>query len=168
MNKTAKIIISILIIYIISLLSFSGCDGTTEIIERVVTDTVVDTAYVQLPPEVITIYKPVPKYITEVRVDTVKEETILITENKIYQDTIVSCQNDSILQEISITGIRPTLDYSKVTLKKQERVITNTVTTERIVKDRKRLAFGIQAGYGYGLTAKQFTPYIGAGITLKF
>lgn len=169
MNRTAKVIISILLLYIISLLSLSGCNGKPKVIEIEKVDTlkIVDTAYVQQPPEIITIYKPIPKYITEVRIDTVKEETVLITENKIYEDTIVSCQNDSILLLTSITGINPTLDYSKVELKKQDRIITNTIEITKHIKDKKRLAFGIQAGYGYGITAKQLTPYIGIGLNFK-
>lgn len=169
MEKTLKVIIIILLLYIISLCSFSGCNGKPEIIEIEKIDTVqiCDTAYIQQLPETILINKPIPTYITEVRVDTVKEETILITENKIYQDTIVSCQNDSILQEISITGINPTLDYNKVTLKKQDRVITNTIEITKLVKDKKRLAFGLQAGYGYGFKSKELTPYIGVGLSFK-
>lgn len=168
MNKTAKIIISILILYIISLLSFSGCNEKTKVIEIEKTDTIqiFDTAYIQHLPETIFIYKPIPKYITEVRVDTIKENTILYTENKIYQDTI-KCQEDSIIQEISITGINPTLDYSKVILKKQDKVITNTITVTKFAKNNKRISLGLQLGYGYAFKSKELSPYVGIGLNVK-
>lgn len=168
MNKTAKVIISILVIYIISLLSFSGCNGKTKIVEIEKTDTIqiFDTAYIQQLPETILINKPIPTYITEVRVDTVKEETILVTENKLYNDTICN-QNDSIILKSSISGVNASLDYTQVDWRKQDKVITNTITVTKFIKDKKRLAFGIQAGYGYGFKNKELTPYIGFGLTFK-
>lgn len=169
MNKTSKVIISILILYIISLLSFSGCNGKTKIVEIEKTDTlqISDTAYIQHLPETIFIYKPIPKYITEVRVDTIKENTILLTENKIYQDTI-KCQEDSIIQEISITGINPTLDYSKVILKKQDKVITNTIEVTKFVKDKKKLCFGPSITTGYDLVNKQWGIMAGVSLIYRF
>ncbi len=168
MNKTAKIIISILIIYILSLLSFSGCNGKTKVIEveKVRIDTLVDTAFVQQPPVVITKYKQVPKYITEVKRDTVKENTILITENKIYNDTICK-DNDSLIIQNSITGVNPTLDYCKVDWRKQDKVITNTITIEKVVKNNKRISIGLQGGYGYAFKSKELSPYVGIGININ-
>lgn len=168
MEKTLKVIIIILLLYIISLCSFSGCNNTPKVIEIEKVDSIIkfDTAYIQYP-ETIFINKPIPTYITEVKIDTIKENTILVTENKIYQDTI-KCQEDSIIQEISITGINPTLDYSKVILKKQDKVITNTITVTKFVKDNKKLAITPQLGIGYGFFNKKPDIYAGIGISYIF
>ena len=167
MNKTAKVIISILILYIISLLSFSGCNGKTKVIEIEKTDTIqiCDTAYIT-DTLIFEKVRQVPKEVYITRIDTIKENTILLTENKIYQDTI-KCQEDSIIQEISITGINPTLDYSKVILKKQDKVITNTITVTKFVKNNKRISLGLQLGYGYAFKSKELTPYVGIGFNVK-
>lgn len=150
------------------MLSFSGCNNKTKTIEINRIDTLYqcDTAYIQLPPEIITINKPVPIYITEVKRDTVRESTVLITENKIYNDTICK-DNDSIIIQNSITGVNPILDYCKVDWRKQDKVITNTITIEKVVKNNKRISIGLQGGYGYGLINKQPDAFIGVGISYR-
>lgn len=150
------------------MLSFSGCNNKTKTIEINRIDTLYqcDTAYIQLPPEIITINKPVPIYITEVKRDTVRESTVLITENKIYNDTICK-DNDSIIIQNSITGVNPILDYCKVDWRKQDKVITNTITIEKVVKNNKRISIGLQGGYGYAFKSKELSPYVGVGINIK-
>lgn len=167
MNKTAKFIIAALVLYIIAILSFSGCNGKTEVIEIEKVDTIqnYDTAFIQLPPEIIYIEKQVPKYITEVKYDTIKEETILITENKIYIDTLCN-GNDSIILENSITGINPRLDYTKADWRKSDKVITNTITITKHIKDKKHISVGLQGGYGYAFKSKELSPYVGFGINI--
>lgn len=156
-NRIYKIIISILVIYIISLLSFSGCNNTPKVleIEKVRVDTLLDTAYIQQPPVVITKYKQVPKYITEVKHDTIKENTILVTENKTYIDSICTKDNDSIFLKNIIQGVNANLLLTEVTLKKQDKVITNTITIEKVVKNNKRIAFGPSVTAGYDFVNKQ-------------
>lgn len=167
-NRIYKIIISILVIYIISLLSFSGCNNTPKVIEieKVRVDTLLDTAYIQQPPVVITKYKQVPKYITEVKRDTVRENTVLITENKTYIDSICTKDNDSIFLKNIIQGVNANLLLTEVTLKKQDKVITNTITIEKVVKNNKRISIGLQGGYGYAFKSKELSPYVGIGATI--
>lgn len=168
MEKTLKVIIIILLLYIISLCSFSGCNGKTKIVEIEKTDTIqiCDTAYIT-DTLIFEKVRQVPKEVYITRVDTIKENTILLTENKIYQDTI-KCQEDSIIQEISITGINPTLDYSKVILKKQDKVITNTIEVTKFVKDKKKLCFGPSITTGYDFVNKQWGAMAGVSLIYRF
>lgn len=124
-------------------------------IEKVRVDTLLDTAYIQQPPVVITKYKQVPKYITEVKHDTIKENTILVTENKTYIDSICTKDNDSIFLKNIIQGVNANLLLTEVTLKKQDKVITNTITVEKIIKNNKRIAFGPSVTAGYDFVNKQ-------------
>lgn len=170
-KKTAKVIISILILYIISILSFSGCKNVPikEIfVEKTDTITKTDTTYIQQPPETLYIHKPIPKYITITKVDTIKENTLLITENKLYNDTIVSCQNDTIIQEISISGAKATLDSAKVTLKKQDKVITNTIEVTKYVKSKNRFHIGPSITTGYDFINKQWGAMAGVSLIYRF
>ena len=170
MNKTAKVIISILILYIISLLSFSGCNGKTKVIEIEKTDTlqIFDTAYIQHLPETIFIYKPIPKYITEVRVDTVKENTILVTENKTYKDSICTKDNDSIFVTNIIQGVNANLLSTEVELRKTDKVITNTIEVTKYVKDKKKLCYGPSITTGYDLVNKQWGIMAGVSLIYRF
>ena len=169
MEKTLKVIIIILLLYIISLCSFSGCGGMPpkEIIEKTDTIQIFDTAYIQQLPETILINKPIPKYITEVRVDTVKEETILVTENKTYKDSICTKDNDSIFVTNIIQGVNANLLSTEVELRKIDKVITNTIEVTKFVKNNKRISLGLQLGYGYAFKPKQLTPYVGIGLNVK-
>lgn len=115
------------------------------------------------------VVKPIPKYITKLRTDTVyteKGDTIeLKTENKHYQDT-VACQQDTIILQSFITGINSSLDSVKVELKKQE--ITNTIEITKYVKEKPKL-FKIQPqiGVGYGILNKNFDMYVGLGVGIN-
>ena len=170
MNKTLKVIIIILLLYIISLCSFSGCGGMPpkEIIEKTDTIQIFDTAYIQQLPETILINKPIPKYITDVRVDTVKEETILVTENKTYKDSICTKDNDSIFVTNIIQGVNANLLSTEVELRKIDKVITNTIEVTKFVKDKKKLAIAPQLGIGYGFFNKKPDIYAGIGISYIF
>lgn len=170
MNKTAKVIIGILLIYILSLLSFSGCNGKTEIIEveRVDTIQICDTAYIQQPPEIITIYKPIPKYITQVRIDTVKENTPLIVENKVYTDSICTKDNDSIFVTNTIQGVNANLLSTEVELRKTDKIITNTITITKHIKDKKHWNIGPTLSTGFDPFNKQWVACVGLGITYTF
>ena len=136
-------------------------------IEKVRVDTLLDTAYIQQPPVVITKYKQVPKYITEVKHDTIKENTILVTENKTYIDSICTKDNDSIFLKNIIQGVNANLLLTEVTLKKQDKVITNTITVEKIIKNNKRISIGLQGGYGYAFKSKELSPYVGVGVNIN-
>ena len=159
-----------MILYIISLLSFSGCNGKTKVIEIEKTDTIqiFDTAYIQHLPETIFIYKPIPKYITEVRVDTVKENTPVIVENKVYIDSICTKDNDSIFVTNTIQGVNANLLSTEVELRKTDKIITNTIEVTKFVKNKKKLAITPQLGIGYGFFNKKPDIYAGIGISYIF
>lgn len=130
-----------------------------------VNDTVLKTDTVDT-----TIYKTIPKYIEKIKVDTVFDkngDTIqLVTENKLYQDTI--CQNnDSLVLKSYISGVRPMRDSISVLWKKQETIITNTITIEKYIEKKKKLYISPQFGVGYGLTNKKVDIFLGVGVGLN-
>lgn len=170
MEKTAKVIIIILLLYIISLCSFSGCNGKTKVIEIEKTDTIqiFDTAYIQQPPEIITIYKPIPKYITQVRIDTVKENTPLIVENKVYTDSICTKDNDSIFVTNTIQGVNANLLSTEVELRKTDKIITNTITITKHIKDKKHWNIGPSISTGYDPFNKQWVSCLGVSVLYRF
>ena len=119
--------------------------------------------------------KPIPKVVIKTKIDTFYtkegEDTLLITENKVYQDTL--CQrNDSAIITSYITGINANLDSTKVQLRITKETITNTVEITKYIEKKKtfwnRFNLGVQAGYGYGFKSKELTPYVGLGGTFNF
>lgn len=135
-------------------------------IERIDTVTVSDTIYEE-SRDTFYLTKPIPELIEIVRIDTVKEETVLITEQKTYQDTLCK-DNDSIILTNIIQGINAQLLSTEVDWRKQDRTITNTIEITKYIKDKKRLNFGLQVGYGYATKSKELSPYVGLGLTIKF
>lgn len=113
-----------------------------------------------------TITKFIPKYIEKIRVDTVRKDTVLITEQKTYFDTI--CQNrDSILLKTTISGVNASIDSLSVLLKKQEIIKTNTITiTKYIEKPKKLITIRPQLGVGYGLIHNNVDMYVGIGASI--
>ena len=79
---------------------------------------------------------------------------------------------DTLTYNASISGwsvdndSMPMLDSIKFALKgytiKDKEVITNTIIKRQ---KRKKLHFGVQAGYGYGFNSKQVEPFIGIGVS---
>ena len=114
--------------------------------------------------------KPIPKEVIKVKVDTfyTKEgnDTTLITENKVYQDSLC-VQNDTAIVTNYISGINAKLDSTKVQLRITKETITNTVEITKYIEKKKtfwnRFHLGVQAGYGYGFEYKGLEPYVGLG-----
>lgn len=141
-------------------------------IDKIDTLTISDTIY---KDTVLTIIKekPIPKEVYLTKIDTFYtnngKDTLLKTENKVYNDTI-ACAKDTVVVTNFIKGINATLDSTKVLLKKQDKIITNTVTIEKYIEKKKtffsRFHVGIQTGYGYGFNSRQFEPYVGAGLSI--
>lgn len=112
----------------------------------------------------------VPTIVEKLQIDTVYDsngDTIqLIVETKKWEDSIVSNKDTAYLQ-IFTSGIRTSLDSTKIRLKTHTEVITNTVEITKIVEKKKtvwdRFHIGLQAGYGYGFQYKGFEPYVGIG-----
>jgi len=165
-NKWYKWVIIFLLGYIFFLLNLpKGTKPREVIIEKSDTITVRDTVHTR---DTLTITKPIPKYVEVVKRDTVfneKGDTIqLVTENKIFNDTI-TCANDSIILESSIIGINPQLDYIKADWRRQE--ITNTITVTNYVR-KKGLRITPQIGLGYGLLNKKTDVFVGIGLSYNF
>lgn len=112
----------------------------------------------------------VPTIVEKLQIDTVYDsngDTIqLIVEAKKWEDSIVSNKDTAYLQ-IFTSGIRTSLDSTKIRLKTHTEVITNTVEITKIVEKKKtvwdRFHIGLQAGYGYGFQYKGLEPYVGIG-----
>ena len=114
--------------------------------------------------------KPIPKVVIKTKIDTFYtkdgEDTLLITENKHYLDTI-TCKDDSVIIASHISGINSNLDSIRVDWRKSETIITNTVEITKYIEKKKtffdRFHLGVQAGYGYGFAYKGLEPYVGVG-----
>ena len=130
----------------------------------------VDTIY---KIDSIEIIKPIPKYITKIKVDTVYDKNDkpieLITENKQYQDTIL-CAEDTVTVTSYTSGINANLDSLKVKLSKRE-VIKETVITKYIEKpktfgDHFKIRPAITVGYD--VFNKQFGMMGGVSLVYDF
>lgn len=113
----------------------------------------------------------VPTIVEKIQIDTVYDsngDTIqLIVEAKKWEDSIVSNKDTAYLQ-IFTTGIRTSLDSTKIRLKTHTEVITNTVEVTKIVEKKKtvwdRFSLGVGVGYGIGLKNKDFEPFVGVSL----
>lgn len=110
--------------------------------------------------------KPYPVYIDTVRYDTITKDTILPIENKIYCDTTTTCAKDTIITQISIKGVKPSLDSLKVNLIKSNVTTTKYVYLEKKKnwKDRIRLSPSIIGGYD--LINQNFGIMVGFGVSI--
>lgn len=115
-------------------------------------------------------YKPVEKEKIVLKIDTFYKngkDTILVTENKVYQDTLCA-NNDSIILQSYISGINSNLDSIRADWRKSETVITNTVTVTKYIKEKKHFHIAPNASFGYGIINKQADLYIGIGVSYEF
>ena len=101
-----------------------------------------------------------------ISIDTVKENTPLIVENKTYKDTICN-EKDSIILQSTIQGVNAMLLSTEVDWRKHTEVITNTITIEKYIKPKK-IRITPQLGVGYGLLNKQTDIYLGIGLSYNF
>ena len=110
--------------------------------------------------------KYIPKRVEVIRTDTITKDTILTVEQKTYEDTLCN-DKDSIILQSFITGQNVTKDSIKANWKKQETIVTNTVTITKYIEKKKtfwdKFHFGVQAGYGYTFKSKDLQPYVGIG-----
>lgn len=119
--------------------------------------------------------KPIPKkvYITKVDTFYTKDgnDTVLKTENKIYQDTLCN-KKDSIILQSYISGQNVQLDSIKADWRKSETIITNTLEVTKYIEKQKKLWNRVhlqpQVTGGYDIINKQWgvTAGIGVGIDL--
>lgn len=164
--KQAIIIIFFIIGVIVSFI-FGRCTHSAEIkkeVEYLPNDTITlnDTIYESY--EVIN-DKPYPVYIETIRYDTITKDTILPIEHKIYNDTSI-CADDTIINQVSIKGIKPSLDYIRVNLIKSKTTTTKYVYLEKKKnwKDRIRLSPSIIGGYDF--INQNFGIMVGFGLSI--
>lgn len=172
MKNNTLIFVSLFICFAIFGLIYLDRSGYFESnIETIKTDTVFSTKTDTLWKDTTIIKtKLIPKYIYKTKVDTVydKEQNPieLVTENKVYSDTIV-CEKDTAELQIFTSGIKSNVDSINLNLRKSEIIKTNTIEITKYVDKKKtfwnRFHIGIQAGYGYGFNYKGLEPYIGLG-----
>ena len=119
--------------------------------------------------------KLVPKYIIKSKVDTVYDHEHnpieLITENKVYQDTII-CKKDTAELQIFTSGIRSNVDSINLNLRKSEIVKTNTIEIIKYVEKPKTIWNKIhvqpQATSGYDIINHQWGVTFGVGVGIDF
>ena len=119
--------------------------------------------------------KPIPKVVIKTKVDTFYtkegEDTLLITENKVYQDTL-TCKDDSVIIASHISGINSNLDSIRVDWRKSETIITNTIEVTKYLEKKKtffdHFKVGVGVGYGYGFKNKDIEPFAGISINYNF
>lgn len=95
------------------------------------------------------------------------KDTILVTENKIYKDTLCA-NNDSIILQSYISGINSNLDSIKADWRKSETVVTNTIEITKYIKEKKHFHIAPNFSIGYGLFNKNIDTYIGVGVGYEF
>ena len=167
-NNTLVWVSLAICVIILGILTFVGNPTKPNVVK---TDTVFTTKTDTLWKDTTIVKKEyVPTIVEKVQIDTVYDsngDTIqLIVEAKKWEDSIVSNKDTAYLQ-IFTTGIRTSLDSTKIRLKTHTEVVTNTIEITKIVQKKKtvwdRFHIGLQAGYGYGFQYKGLEPYVGIG-----
>lgn len=168
-NDNILVIIAILLTTFAFFVGYKGCLTTN--FNKVDTIFHTDTIWKH---DSIKIFKPIPKYVEKVRIDTVYDEKHnpieLITESKKYQDTITTCAGDTMEVMSYISGINVVQDSLKVKLSKRE--ITKTETITKYITPKKtfldHFKIGVGIGYGIGLNSKKFEPFVGVSLNYNF
>lgn len=117
--------------------------------------------------------KPIPTYIYKVKTDTVYDKDDnpieLVTENKVYNDTIV-CEKDTAELRIFTSGIKSNVDSIFLRMRKSEIIKTNTITITKYIEKKKtfmdRIHIQPQVTSGFDLINKQWGLTVGVGVGL--
>mgnify|MGYP003500046372 CR=1 FL=1 len=146
-----------------------GCQWSemrSEGLETIDTVTVVEFDTVTITKDT-TITKFIPKKVEVIRTDTITKDTILITEQKIYEDTLCN-DKDSIILQSFITGINSSLDSTSVVWRKHKETITNTVYITKYIEKKKtfwnRFNLQPQITSGYDLINHKWGIIGGIGV----
>lgn len=129
---------------------------------KIQTDTIV--SYVE---RVDTVFKPRPVTTEIVRVDTVRADTVLVYESKRYN---VPVRTDSVSGEIDVvaSGVDCSVDSVMWRLNIPIRTVTNTITTEKVIKQKTHLNWGVTVGAGYGVITRKPDVFVGFGVMYSF
>lgn len=154
--------LGVLVTLCVGVLTYHPTDVKTTVKTVVKTDTITNVI-----ERVDTIYKPKPVETTIIRTDTIKADTILTYESKRYNVPVAS---DSINGEIEavVSGVDVALDTINWRLSFPVRTVTNTITTEKVIKQKTHLNWGVGVGAGYGLINRQPDIFVGFGVMYSF
>lgn len=139
-----------------ALLLLKTCSGPAVVVKEVVKSDTVTLVKI----DTVTIEKPVPVHVVEIRMDTLtvyrNSDTVLVPvpiRRYAFRDSLYS---------LDVSGFQVSIDRMEV----YPRTVYRTIhtSTERTVTDKKRWGLGIQAGYGYDFGTKNLMPYVGVGI----
>lgn len=114
------------------------------------------------------IEKPIPKYITKIKTDTIQVNESIFAEipieRKVYEDTIFN-DSASIHYKAEISGYKANLEgiWADVRTRQKEVLIT-----QKIKEKPSRLQFGTTIGVGYGFINKKPDVFIGIGLSYRF
>lgn len=167
-NNTLVYISTIIAIITFGILFFVGNYVPTEVVK---TDTVFQTKTDTLWRDTTIYEKEIKEKIVEkIKTDTLFKEngdTVeLVTESKTFEKRLISDKDTADVQ-IYTTGINTSLDSLKMRLKTHKEIVTNTIEITKYVEKKKtfkdRFHFGLQGGFGYGLTQKKVDAYVGFG-----
>lgn len=156
MKKTLTIII--LLILLISLIfnAYFICSLENEIIKvECLKDTIIktvvnyDTVYIKN-----TKYKNIYKY-----------DTVVVNNTVYVKDSVHNYSFFEKDYDLSIDAVK--LDNYKLNIHTQDTVSYIQTNFIKKTKNKQRISFGIQAGYGVTLKSKQFEPYLGVGLSYK-
>lgn len=128
-----------------------------------ITISISDTIY-----DTIQITKWYPKPVKEevIKHDTIKGDTVLERERKVYTDTIKS-ELDTISIEAEVEGINAKMNYIKFNVKKAS-INTTETNTITITKQKGGWRFAPNVSVGYGLVNRKPDIYVGFGLTYIF
>lgn len=167
MNETNKIrlfwaILGAILTLAIGVLTYHPTEYKETVKTIVLTDTITNVVTVR-----DTIYKPKPIERVVLRVDTVKADTVLVYESKRY---LTKVDNDSVKGEIEtfVSGVDCSVDTINWRFDIPTRTITNTITTEKVIKQRTHLNWGVGVGCGYGLINRKPDVYVGMFVGWSF
>lgn len=154
--------LGVLVTLCIGVLTYHPTEVKTTVKTVVKTDTITNVI-----ERVDTVYRPKPVTTEIVRIDTVRADTVLVYESKRYNVPVAS---DSVSGEIDVvaTGVDCSVDSVMWRLNIPLRAVTNTITTEKVIKQKTHLGWGVTVGAGYGLTTKKPDVFVGFGVMYSF
>lgn len=164
MNKTKWIFLLLSVLFVITfIVGYQVGEMRSEDFKT--SDTVVKVEFDTIETiKDTTITKFIPKIIEKLKVDTVKKDTVLVTERKEYINECTN-ENDTAIIMATIVGVNASLDSLSVLWKKHSIIQTNTVTvTKYIEKPKKLITIQPQIGVGYGIFNRNVDMYVGIGI----
>lgn len=155
-------VIGAIIAMAISVLTYHPTTATEAVREVVKRDTITNTITLR---DTVTQERIRHHYTEVIKRDTIKADTVLITERKGYTIPVAT---DSVHGEIyaSVSGVNPSLDSLSYRLNVPHTTITERVEVEKIIKQKTHLSYGVGVMAGYSIFSKR--PDITAGLFIGY